>query len=50
LTFHYAGAPKDPALKVWVEKKKNLKVVQEAYIKWVLANNLACQEKYTYPK
>ncbi|KAL1784322.1 fructose-bisphosphate aldolase A isoform X2 [Sigmodon hispidus] len=39
--------PSASALKAWGGKKEKLKTAQEEYIKRALANNLACQRKYT---
>ncbi|KAL1781313.1 fructose-bisphosphate aldolase A [Sigmodon hispidus] len=47
LTFSYGRALQASALKAWGGKKENLKTAQEEYIKRTLANNLACQGKYT---
>ncbi|ELK04801.1 Fructose-bisphosphate aldolase A [Pteropus alecto] len=46
LTFPYGRALQASALKTW-GGKENLKAAQDDYVKGALANNLACQGKYT---
>ena len=47
LSFSYARALQDPALKAWQGKKENFKAGQQAFIKRARLNSLATMGKYT---